>query len=412
MVYDQGAVGPAGILRVAEVRPVVIVLAPSDHAQRMRPLFNESCAAVYGLNDMGLVQSLLRHDVTGVVTFSEPMLRSTSELATALSLPSHDATVVERLTRKDMQRRALRAAGVDATATVTIRSVHEWEAAVRRVGLPAVAKPIMGVSSRNTVLIEDLEAGCALLPRLLRDEGGLVVEEYLRGAAVPEPFGDYVSVETVVHRGACCHFAVTGKLRLAPPFRECGQFWPARLDPAARESVLKLADNAVKALDVRSGILHTEMKLTSDGPRIIEVNGRVGGWIPELAREAARIDLADIAIGIARNERIEMSPLDLDRVFFQFTTPAPVEFGIVTAITGMLNDVPGVTRYTPLVRPGAVVGGVHTYDLDLVAGEAPDHESLAEIVESLMDRISYQFQVAGRRIDRTARDLVYTDGGK
>ena len=37
------------------------------------------------------------------------------------------------------------------------------------------------------------------------------------------------------------------------------------------------AVRAAEALGVRSGALHIEVKLTPDGPRIIEVNGRVGG---------------------------------------------------------------------------------------------------------------------------------------
>jgi hypothetical protein len=203
---------------------------------------------------------------------------------------------------------------------------------------------------------------------------------------------------------------VTGKLRLVPPFRECGQFWPARLDAVLEESVLRLADQAIKALDVATGVLHTEIKLTPDGPRIIEVNGRVGGYIPELARRAASIDLVDVAAWIACGERVDIRPIDLDRVFFQFTTTAPTEFGTVSAICGgdALKDVAGVTGYQPFVRRGTEVGGIRTHDLDLVVGDAPDHQALASVTEMIMDRISYRFQFGEQQVSRSARDLVYT----
>jgi biotin carboxylase len=408
VIYDEGAVSPLDILQKVSGR-LVVVLAASEHAQRIRALFAESCLAVHDLADGDLVAKLGRHRLTGIQTFSEPMLPATSALATALGLPFHDATVVKLLTSKDAQRQRLRDAGVDKTVSLTLTDAGEWEAAVTRIGLPVVVKPARGVSSRNTVLVDDVDTGRALIGPILDEEGTLVVEEYLSGIAVPEPWGDYVSVETVVQHGDVRHVAVTGKLRLAPPFRECGQFWPARLDPAVRSDVLALTDGAVKSLNVVSGILHTEIKLTPAGPRIIEVNGRVGGFIPELADHAAGIDLVDVGARIACGERVELAPVEPDRVYFQFTTPAPVEAGVVTAVCRKadLADIPGLVDYTPLVRRGDSVGGFGTKDLNLLSVEAADHDALVPVIDMIMDRIEFEFELDGRRIVRSARDLVY-----
>ena len=409
VVYDQGAVSPTEIVGATDPdRPLVVVLGPSDHARRFRPLFMEAAAAVYDLADLELTSRLRGRHTMGIVTFSEPMLPATSRLAAELGLPFHDVATVRLLTDKAAQRQRLRAAGVDSTASTVVSDTAQWDAVVRDLGLPVVVKPVRGVSSRNTVLVEEREAGRAQLDRLLREEGRVVVEEYLRGVEVPPPFGDYVSVETAVCQGERCHFAVTGKLRLAPPFRECGQFWPARLDAATREAVLLSVDQAVKALDVQSGVLHTELKLTSAGPRVIEVNGRTGGYLPELARRAAGIDLVDLAIRISSGARVDISPVDPDRVFFQFTTPAPTEPGRVCEVSRResLHGVAAVTGYYPFARPGVRVGGFQTHDLDLVVGDVPDHEALASTVETIMDRISYRFDVGGRQVRRSARDLI------
>jgi hypothetical protein len=158
-----------------------------------------------------------------------------------------------------------------------------------------------------------------------------------------------------------------------------------------------------------SGILHTEIKLTPAGPRVIEVNGRVGGFIPELARQAAGIDLVDVGLRIALGERVELPPVEPDRVHFQFTTPAPVEEGLVTAVCRKadLADVPGLVGYTPLVRRGDAVGGFGTQDLNLVSVEAASHDALAPVIDMIMDRIEFEFEFDGRRVARSARDLVY-----
>lgn len=408
VVYDKGAVSPTDILRRISV-PLVVVLADSAHAQRMRPLFAESALAVHDLTDPALVAKLRTGRPSGILTFSEPMLAATSRLAGELGLPHHDERVVTALTRKDVQRSALREAGVDDTVAVRLTDPADWDEAIARTGLPAVVKPACGVASRNTVLVTDAARDRALVGRILAEEGVVVVEEYLAGAAVREPWGDYVSVETVVARGEVRHLAVTGKLRLAPPFRECGQFWPANLPADTHREVRALADGAIKALGVTTGILHTEMKLTSAGPRIIEVNGRVGGYIPELAAQAAGVDLVAVGAAVALGERFEPPLTEPDRVHFQFTTPAPVEAGTVTSVCRKadLGDVPGLVGYTPFVRRGDAVGGFGTQDLNLVSVTAPDHDALVPVIDTIMDRVVFEFEFDGHRVTRTARDLVY-----
>ncbi|WP_424186828.1 ATP-grasp domain-containing protein [Actinokineospora sp. G85] len=407
VVYDQGAVSPTDVL-AGVGRPLVVVLAATEHAQRVRPLFAETWP-VYDLADPGLVEHLRGHAPSGVQTFSEPMLGPTSALAGALGLPFHDAATVTLLTSKKAQRQRLRDAGVDKTASVPLDDPALWDEVVAQVGLPVVVKPVVGVSSRNTVLVHDLEEGRALVAAILRDEGAVVVEEYLRGVEVADPWGDYVSVESVAQDGRVRHLAVTGKLRLAPPFRECGQFWPARLPAAEIAEIEQLATRAITALGVQSGILHTEVKLTGAGPRVIEVNGRAGGYIPDLARHAAGIDLVGVGADLALGRRVELPPVAPDRVHLQFTTPAPVERAVVTGVCRAADvaGVPGLVRYTSLVRRGATVGGFGTQDLDLVSVVADDHGSLAAAVAELVDAITYRFEIDGQAVTRSARELIY-----
>jgi hypothetical protein len=85
-----------------------------------------------------------------------------------------------------------------------------------------------------------------------------------------------VSVESIVREGVIEHFMVTGRFPFAPPFRETGLFLPSDLGLAERDSVTSLATAAAAAMKVRHGFLHTEIKMTPAGPRIVQVNGRLG----------------------------------------------------------------------------------------------------------------------------------------
>ena len=88
------------------------------------------------------------------------------------------------------------------------------------------------------------------------------------------------------------HLALTGRFPLAENFRETGFFIPAALDEAEQDEVLRAGHGGHRGARGHVGCLHTEIKFTPDGPRIIEVNGRVGGGVPEMIERAAGIPLS------------------------------------------------------------------------------------------------------------------------
>jgi len=290
---------------------------------------------------------------------------------------------------------------------VVVSSVSQTLRALDRLGLPAVAKPVTGEGSRNTMPLLDRSDAATLGP-LLDQERHLLVEPMLLGAPVPTPFGDYVSVETVVVAGERHHLAVTGKFRLAPPFRESGQFWPARLDPAGSARVVRLVDDALQAIGVSTGLTHTEVKLTSEGPRVLEVNGRVGGHIAELSRRAGGPDLVRLAVSVARGQRPVVGPALPDRVYFQYLTPGPTQPGHLLAIVGAaeVRAMPDVTAYRPCLRPGDPVGGTATRNLDITCGDTTTHEDLAKVVDNLTRILAYTFDTGPRTVARPAWHLL------
>ncbi|MGW3466816.1 ATP-grasp domain-containing protein, partial [Streptomyces olivaceoviridis] len=305
------------------------------------------------------VARLGAHSPGGIVTFSEKALRLTGQLAHRLGLPQHSPATTALLTDKWNQRSALRAAGVDSVRFHRIDTVGQWADAVAHVGLPAVLKPAFGGASRNTFLIEDEADGRRTVERLLAagtpgydPEGALVLEEYLVGRDCA-PFGDYVSIEQLVQQGEVTDIAVTGKFPMVPPFRETGRFWPSPLDPEETEQVFDLARRAVTALGITTGLTHTEAKLTPQGPRFIEVNGRLGGGINELSRRAIGTDLIELAGRIALGERVDVPPLPPGRTVYQIIHPAPRDACELVAVEGTdeIRALSEVTLYRPYARP-------------------------------------------------------------
>ena len=211
------------------------------------------------------------------------------------------AEVAERLTDKYTQR-ARAARGRPARAGLLARSratrCGRWEALAREASFPAVLKPRRGEGSRDTVRVDSLQElrgdGRADARRGRSAPPELVLEEYLRDRpeAAGQRFADYVSVESVVSGGRISHLAITGRFPPAEPFRETGFFIPCAFDQAQCAAIADVATAAVQAIGIDIGALHTEVKLTPEGPRVIEVNGRIGGGVPEMLADATGVRAA------------------------------------------------------------------------------------------------------------------------
>ncbi|MFD3424241.1 ATP-grasp domain-containing protein [Streptomyces decoyicus] len=238
-----------------------------------------------------------RWNLAGVVTWDEYYLLATARLADRFGLPgnSPDAALAARDKARSRQRFA--AAGVPSAASTWIHSLEAAASAAERIGYPVVLKPAshagsVGVTRVDT--IADLLRGWDIAATAAHEgpeDRGVLIEEYLDG---PE-----VSVETVTYRGVTTPVALTRKsVGFAPYFLETAHSVTA--DDPLLETVAPLAARALEAVGITDGVSHVEMRFTADGPRVIEVNARLGGdLIGDLVRRATGVDLPRAAAAIA-----------------------------------------------------------------------------------------------------------------
>jgi hypothetical protein len=401
IVYDEGAAHPADIaVGLTEWARCVFIAQPNEHTRMMKPLLAQFGPVLMSESEENMIREARTYHLDGLVTYSERALGLAARLAAALGLPFHGERTMEFLTDKWAQRNALRISGVDAVRCHRIARKTDWPLAVAVTGLPAVLKPANGGGSRNTFMITDTEAGLRLAAKVLAEGrpgfvagGALVLEEYLVGRDC-SPFADYVSVESLACDGKVANFAVTGRFPVAPPFRETGSFWPSPLNASEETQVRELATAAVETLGVRSGITHTEIKLTPAGPKIIEVNGRLGGNINELSIRATGVNLVEIAARAAIGEQVEAPPFHRGRISFKMVHPAPRRPCTLLGIDGTdkVKRISGVSLYRPYARAGTrLAGGVETRELGIVFGEAADVAELAKIVKNIKSTLIYHF---------------------
>ncbi|WP_405096871.1 ATP-grasp domain-containing protein [Micromonospora sp. NBC_01412] len=294
--------------------------------------------------------------IDGVICWDETRILGASRVAEALGLPGGDPEVVARCRDKHRTRLALAARNVPQPRSLPVADVDAALAAGRSTGYPAVLKPrALGGSIGVTVVRSPAEVaagfaiadtGHAALPEVPADDWGILWEEYADG---PE-----ISVDAAVFRGEVWPICVGHKqLGFAPHCEEVGHLVdgadPLLTDP----ELLAVLRETHAALGFTDGMTHTELRLTAAGPRVIEVNARVGGdLIPYLGLLVGGTDpgLAAAAIACGRQPRTVPPAARVAAIRFFYPERDDTVVGSVRVDGGLP---PAVDRFVVLAEPGA-----------------------------------------------------------
>jgi hypothetical protein len=135
---------------------------------------------------------------------------------------------------------------------------------------------------------------------LVYDELAVLVEEYADG---PE-----ISIDCAVFHGQVYPICLAHKeLGYPPYFEEIGHLVDGAEPMLSDPALITALEQAHAALGFTDGMTHTEYRLTPSGPKLIEVNARLGGdLIPYLGMRATGIDpgLAAAAIACGRQPEV------------------------------------------------------------------------------------------------------------
>jgi biotin carboxylase len=369
----------------------------SDLLNRFGPVVD-----INGLSADQILEELANpYQPDGIVTYLDANMTTFAQVAIRLHLPFHSVETAAALTDKYQQREVLGGAGLPMPACRIVgpeQSERDLAAIESDVGWPAVLKPRSAQGSRYTFEVDDAAQLGRLLVSLGPSRPDMVLEGYLADdpARADGPYAAYVSVESLASGGVISHLALTGRFPMAENFRETGFFIPAALDDADQKAALELATSAIEALGVDTGCLHTEIKFTPDGPRIIEVNGRVGGGVPEMLGRAADIPLLELTLRVALGEEIRIDgPVATERIGYRFFLQPPAVSATVAAITGLdaVSDHPGVDTITVHQGPGADLDwkdGSRNHIMAVV-GSAEDYTELQAVNRLLHKEVTVTY---------------------
>ncbi|MDX3854286.1 ATP-grasp domain-containing protein [Streptomyces sp. AK02-01A] len=247
----------------------------------------------------------------GVLTWDDTRVVQTARLARLLGLPGSPPEAVLACRDKRATREALDRAGVPQATSILVTSLRQARAAAATTGYPLVLKPRALNASAGVVKVESADqlaarfrvARGATAPGAVEvTPGDVLVEEYLDG---PE-----ISVDAAWHDGRMSLGFVARKECGFPPYFEEISHLVDGEDPLLRDPVVAdVLSRAHAAVGFTTGWTHTELRLTSGGPKVVEINARIGGdRIPDVGRLALGVDAALIAARVACGDSPELRP--------------------------------------------------------------------------------------------------------
>lgn len=324
-----------------------------------------------------------RLQVDGVICWDELRMIIAAELSGELGLPGPTVESVQTCRDKHATRRALAREGVAQPVSKAVTGLAEARLVAAELGYPVVVKPralgaSIGVSRADNA--EQLDAAYDHAQHAWEDgvppNPSVLIEECVTGQEI--------SIDCAVVDGEVLPQFLARKLvGFEPHCEEVGHVVDAADPLLSSPELLDLLQRAHSAVGYRSGVTHTEIMLTADGPRVIEINSRLGGdLIPYVASVAAGLDPGSLVVDVALGRR-PASRIDREQVArIDFLYPATDV--VVDEVTVRQQDLPGVHKIAALASPGQVL------DLPPVGHVACRYGYVVTVGESAADCATYR----------------------
>jgi len=357
---------------------------------------------VLDIFDAVAIEEIARAEkIAGVMTLcTDAPVRTVAAVAAALGLPALSPAAAANATDKRLMRKALLANGAPVPGFCGVESIGAALAAADALAYPLALKVPCSSGSRGVYRVDtpgDL-ANRIVQAREYQPHGDLLLEEWMDG---PE-----VSVEGVCCGGRVHVIQVTDKLLFPGAFPvEAGHSQPSRLSATTVAQIRAATEAGVRALGLNYCAFHAELKITRDGPKIVEIGARLGGdrISTHLTPLSTGVNLVRAAIQIAVGQAPDIVPSMARGAAVRYFHAA--DCGTVERVEGLddISSLPGLEllyaaseRDGPL-RPGFVIGEIRSsldrYGHVLFSGDSAVQAS--ERAEQAASMVKFRFRTTG-----------------
>ena len=305
--------------------------------------------------------------IDGLLATYEQYIRSTADIAHHLGLPGLSREAAAACTDKELMRQKFALAPEKISpAFKAVSDENELLEFARNHHFPLILKPanlskslLVTKNSSHEELLANYQKAIGLIGGVYKkyapnSQPKLIVEEFLEGpifsvdafvdaSGEPHVLDNVVDYQTGYDIGFDDNFHYSRIL-------------PSRLSQPDIDAIRHAAAVGCRALGMTSSPAHVEIILTADGPRIVEIGARNGGYRERMHALANGIDITANALALSLDLPLDISPKrnDCVGVFELFPKTPGIFQGI--AHEDQLRKLPSFHYLSVKVSPGQLVG--------------------------------------------------------
>ena len=286
----------------------------------------------------------------GIVAVGDLPAVLAAEVAARLGIPFHPPAAARACHDKYLARQLFQAAGLPVPAYFRVPLQADPREVARRAPYPCVLKPLGLSASRGVIRADDplqFREAFERIRKILEGHGDLQVESFIPGREF--------AVEGLLTAGKWQELAIFDKPDPldGPFFEETLYVTPSRADAATLDAIRDTVVRAVRALNLRHGPAHAEMRVNPQGVWMLEVAARpIGGLCAKSLRFDGGISLEELILRHAAGADVTSARLS-DAASGVMMIPIP-KGGIYEDVVGVETalQVLGVEEINITAKPG------------------------------------------------------------
>lgn len=384
MILGASILQLPAILKAKEMGLIVIAVDKDKNAIGFKDA--DVCLEISTIDIPKVVEEAKRHNIDGVITLASDMpIRTVAAVAKELDLVGITEETALIATNKALMRERLKQHNVPIPFFFRVSDYSSYLTMIDQFEKKFVVKPADNSGSRGVILVQDKDCKQDIdfafdYSKKYSRSGEIVVEEYMEG---PE-----VSVETLSFEGEVSIIAITDKLTTGPPnFVEMGHSQPSQLSHEIQSQIMNVTIRAVKAIGIDNGPSHTEIIVTNEGPKIVELGARLGGdnITTHLVPLSSGVDMVKCSIEICLDEKP-----NFDREFDEGSAIRylKTQIGIIKNISGLdkANNIPGVKQIEIVKSVGDYVSEIRNSSdrVGFIIAQAKNAEAAIRVCNEAM----------------------------
>lgn len=302
-----------------------------------------------------MLDAARRYKIDAITTIcADYAMNTVAYVAEEMNLPGISVKAAYTATNKAALRKRLEEYNIPIPKFAKANNKDEFLEVIKTFEGRVVVKAVDNAGSRGIEMLDDphdlveaLKAYDYCVP--FSHSGEILVEEFMEG---PE-----VCVETLSVNGICYPIQITDQLHKLPPyFTDAGYNQPSLLDDETQEKIREIAIATNMAVENNNGSSCTELIITKEGPKVVEIGPRLAGdfMTTHLVPLSCGVDMVRAVINIALGESVDIekkySKGSCIRYFMKPT------IGKILAYHGVdeAKKVPGIKDVFIFKKPGEI----------------------------------------------------------